>query len=146
LADRNIQLPKEHTAWGDYTYESGLRCARQLLTATPRPTAIFASNDEMALGVLVAAARMGINVPTQLSVVGYDDEPHASKLYPSLTTVNQDVRKLGQLAAEKVVALCGNKLQQASEVQTVVQPRLIHRESTATLAPVAGKAEVSDAI
>lgn len=135
LAKRNITLKENHVVRGAYTYESGLACASKLLRSKTPPTAIFASNDEMALGALVAASKLGIVVPGQLSVVGYDDEPHASKLSPSLTTVNQDLTNIGLLAAEKMFALCKNDVKTANEVASIVNPKLIVRDSTAA-APV----------
>lgn len=131
LATRDLTMDKKRVTWGDYTFDSGLACAEELLSSQPGPTAIFASNDEMALGVLVTAAKLGMKVPLDLSVVGFDDEPHASKLYPSLTTVNQHVHEMGQLAAEKLLALCRKDHDWASEVKTVVTPNLVVRESTA---------------
>ena len=131
LSRHGITLTNQHVAWGAYTYESGTACAESLLATQPRPTAIVASNDEMALGVLVTAANRGVAVPEELSIVGYDDEPHASKIYHSLTTVNQNVQKMGQLAATKLVALCRGDTNIATETQYLVTPDLITRQSTA---------------
>ena len=75
-----------------------------LLARTPRPTAIFAGNDEMAAGVYRTAYLRGVKIPDELSVVGFDDSPLASRLWPSLTTVRQPIRDMGRMAAEKLVA------------------------------------------
>lgn len=72
---------------GDGSFESGIAAARLLLEISPRPTAIFACNDEMAAGVLHAAAQAGIAVPAGLSVAGFDDTPLAARTLPALTTV-----------------------------------------------------------
>jgi LacI family transcriptional regulator len=69
------------------------------------PTAIFASSDDMAAGVLAAAHRIGISVPGQLSVAGFDDTDLASVVWPPLTTIRQPVRALGAAAAELLLAL-----------------------------------------
>ncbi|KQM13782.1 substrate-binding domain-containing protein [Novosphingobium sp. Leaf2] len=72
---------------GDGSFESGIAAGRLLLEISPRPTAIFACNDEMAAGVLHAAAQAGIAVPAGLSVAGFDDTPLAARTLPALTTV-----------------------------------------------------------
>lgn len=79
---------------GDFTYESGLRCGEALLALPDRPTAIFASNDEMAAACLASAYKLGLRVPTELSVAGFDDAPVSRIIYPSLTTVQQDMRAM----------------------------------------------------
>ena len=85
---------------GLYTFETGATAARALLALSNPPTAIFASSDDMAAGVLAAAHRLGVAVPGQLSVAGFDDTDLASVVWPPLTTVNQPVRDLGYAAAD----------------------------------------------
>src|SRR6185369_7321949 len=75
----------------------------KLLALNPRPTAIFASNDEMAAGVYRTANRLGLAIPGDLSIVGFDDGPLASRLLPSLTTIRLPIRELGRLAANKLL-------------------------------------------
>lgn len=84
-----LALAPDRTLQGDFTFRSGLEAGERLLAATPRPSAIFAANDEMALGVLVAAMRAGIAVPDQLSIVGFDDAAIARMAWPPLSTVRQ---------------------------------------------------------
>jgi LacI family transcriptional regulator len=84
---------------GDFQYGGGYRLARQLLTSSDPPTAVFAVSDMMALGVLCAAQEMGLKVPADLSVVGYDDIQLASFTSPPLTTVFQPKYETGVLAA-----------------------------------------------
>lgn len=89
------------SAWvkqGYYTYRSGLIAAESLLSHADRPTAIFASNDEMAAGALAAAHKLKLDVPSDLSIVGFDDTPLASAIWPSLTTIRQPVDTLTRLA------------------------------------------------
>src|SRR4029078_2943170 len=74
---------------GFFVFDSGMECGRQLLMLPERPTAIFASNDDMAAGVLMAAYEMGIAVPGQLSITGFDDTYIARTIWPRLTTVHQ---------------------------------------------------------
>ena len=75
-----------------------------LLSRTPRPTAIFAGNDETAAGVYRTAYLRGVKIPDELTVIGFDDSPLASRLCPSLTTMRQPIRDMGRMAAEKLVA------------------------------------------
>jgi LacI family transcriptional regulator len=104
LAEAKIKLPRSHKAEGEYTFESGLAATEQLLDISPRPTAIFASNDEMAAAVLYAARLRGISVPDELSIVGFDDTPIASRLWPPLTTVRWPIVAMGRSAAHKLIA------------------------------------------
>lgn len=104
LADAGITLPRDHKAEGEYTFESGLAATEKLLNLSPRPTAIFASNDEMAAAVLYAARMRGISVPDELSIVGFDDTPIASRVWPPLTTVRWPIVAMGRSAAHKLIA------------------------------------------
>jgi LacI family transcriptional regulator len=104
LARRGIELSAEQVYEGGYTFESGVAGAERLLSRSPRPTAIFACNDEMAAGVYKAALRMGLSIPGDLSVIGYDDSPLASQLWPALTTIRLPVRDLGRQAASMLLA------------------------------------------
>lgn len=104
LARRGITLQPERIYEGDYTFESGVSGAEKLLQTQPRPTAIFACNDEMAAGVYKAALRMGLLIPGDLSVVGYDDSPLASQLWPAMSTIHLPVRDLGRQAASILLA------------------------------------------
>lgn len=131
LAARNIKLPPKYIAKGEYTFESGVSCAEWLLNLTERPTAIVASNDEMAIGAMVAARKKGLNIPSDLSIIGFDDSPFASKLWPSLTTIDLHVRKMCQLATQKLTALCANNIELAKTVKPDLDPTFIQRQSTA---------------
>ncbi len=90
---------------GDFQHESGVRAAHALLSLPERPTAIFAANDESAFGVLETAASLGVAVPGELSVVGFDNVPAGRCSEPPLTTVDQAIEEMGYLAAELLVRL-----------------------------------------
>lgn len=85
---------------GQFDFQSGAAAAEALLALDEPPTAIFASSDDMAAGVLAAAHRIGISVPGQLSVAGFDDTDLAQVVWPSLTTIHQPIRDLGYAAAD----------------------------------------------
>ena len=103
LAEFGVTLAAENVEVGAYTFESGLEAAARLLSRTPRPTAIFAGNDEMAAGALHAARKAGLTVPEDLSVIGFDDFQIASRVWPPLTTIRAPTREIGRLAAEKLI-------------------------------------------
>ena len=84
---------------GDFTYRSGLEAARRLLARTPRPTAIFASNDDMASGALAAVHGAGLDAPGDVSVAGFDDTYIAASSWPTLTTVRQPAADMAHEAA-----------------------------------------------
>jgi LacI family transcriptional regulator len=90
---------------GDFEQITGFQQARTLLAMNPRPTAIFASNDEMAFGAMDAIKDLGLRVGSEISVIGFDDVPAASKVYPSLTTVRQPMSLMGETAIEMLVGI-----------------------------------------
>lgn len=100
LDRHGIHIRPDHICEGDWSFESGVACAKKVLRSRDRPTAIYASNDRMAAGVLKAAAEAGIQVPADLSVVGFDDSFFSRVLTPALTTINRPIAKIGERAAE----------------------------------------------
>jgi LacI family transcriptional regulator len=104
LTAAGVKLPHSLVAEGNYTFESGIAAAGKLLDSSPRPTAIFASNDEMAAGVIHAARERGMSVPDDLSVVGFDDTPIAGHIWPPLTTVRWPIVSMARAAALKLLA------------------------------------------
>lgn len=89
---------------GDFTYRSGLAAAERLLALPDRPTAIFAANDDMAAAAMSAAHRMGLVVPRDLSVCGFDDTAMATTVWPELTTIRQPVADMAREAVRLLVA------------------------------------------
>jgi LacI family transcriptional regulator len=128
LAERGITLDAAWVAPGAYTFESGAERARELLAQTPRPTAIFAGNDEMALGVYQAAREAGLRIPEDLSIVGYDDSPIAARVWPGLTSARLPIRDMGRIAALKL--LQQTDLGKGGEIDERVKPALVVRAST----------------
>lgn len=101
LGAKGLRVDQSLVAQGDFTRESGKREAPKLFAA--KPTAIFASNDEMAAGIIDAANEAGIAIPGDISLVGYDDNAVATKVRPQLTTVRQPCEGMGE-AAGKLLA------------------------------------------
>jgi LacI family transcriptional regulator len=127
LAARQITLSSELIVEGGYTYESGSAGAEKLLSLSPRPTAIFASNDEMAAGVYRIANKLGLSIPGDLSIVGFDDGPLAARLLPSLTTIKLPIRELGRIAANKI--LHPETAGSTHAMVTPLEPHLVIRDS-----------------
>ncbi len=117
---------------GDWSAASGEIGLHNLLARSPYVEAVFASNDQMALGALQAARRIGLSVPQDLGLVGFDDIPEAAYFYPSLTTVRQDLRTLGALAVERMCDLIQARQQEEKSVPGLswVRPRLVVRRSS----------------
>lgn len=115
-------------AGGDYTFESGIAAGEKLLAARPRPGAIFASNDEMAAGVLHAARKQGLSVPEDLSIIGFDDTAIAAHIWPPLTTVRWPIQAMARAAAIKLIDPA-----QARKQPSHFLSDLIERASVATV-------------
>ncbi len=90
-------------AKGWFTFDSGKQAASQLLCGQPSPTALIASNDDMAAGAIVAARELGLDVPGDVSVVGFDDSPIASHTWPPLTTLRQPISEMASTAAARLI-------------------------------------------
>jgi LacI family transcriptional regulator len=100
LDEAGIAFAAELVQPGEYNFETGSLAAAALLALPMPPTAIFASSDDMAAGVLATAHRLGVSVPGQVSVAGFDDTDLAAVVWPPLTTIRQPVRDLGYAAAD----------------------------------------------
>jgi LacI family transcriptional regulator, galactose operon repressor len=132
MREGGIEPPEALVEQGMFSFESGFECGMRLLTGALRPTAIFASNDYMAAGVVNAAHRLGIAIPGELSVAGFDDAPVAHQIWPGLTTVRQPVRELGERATDRLIdMLCGRDTPApGSELKCA----LVIRDSTGSIA------------
>ncbi|TWB19085.1 LacI family transcriptional regulator [Nitrospirillum amazonense] len=103
LAEHRIPLDPELVRPGHFSYRIGMACAEQLLTLADRPTAIFASNDDMAAASVAVAQRLGLSVPADLSVAGFDDTPVARIIWPQLTTIRQPISRMAAAAADLLI-------------------------------------------
>jgi len=119
-------------ASGAFTYDSGLRAAEQLLDAERPPTAIFASNDDMAAAAVSVAHRRHLDVPRDLTVVGFDDTTVATTLWPPLTTIRQPVRQMAAIALDRLIrVLRSTEETDVAFADHVLDHALIERDSTA---------------
>jgi LacI family transcriptional regulator len=135
LTAAGIALPRSMVAAGNYTFESGLVAAERLLDLSPRPTAIFSCNDEMAAGVVHAARQRGLDVPRDLSIIGFDDTPIAAHIWPPLTTVRWPIASMARSATLKLIAGADGE-DEVVEEPSMFLSTLIRRASVA--APATG--------
>lgn len=133
LATKGVPHSPELVVEGDFESPSGYAAAQRLLDLPDPPTAIFASNDNMAFGVLQAARERGLAVPGELSVIGFDDAELASMVTPRLTTVRQPLAELGRTAVSLLRRLIEGQRVEALRVELAT--RLVLRESTASPDP-----------
>jgi len=136
LEEQGLAFEDRRVAVGDWNARSGEQGLYQLLAQCPDIDAVFASNDQMALGALHAAHRLGRRVPQDFSVVGVDNIPEAAHFWPSLTTVRQRLREAGALVVQQLDQMIrqaspsrGDRELAASSM-TLLQPELIVRESS----------------
>ena len=103
LEQSGLRYSERLVVAGDNSIGSGERAAEKLLARKRRPTAIFAANDDMAAGVVRVADRLGIDVPAGLSIVGCDDIALAQQIYPALTTINQPLTSMADVAVTRLI-------------------------------------------
>ncbi|MFE6736486.1 LacI family DNA-binding transcriptional regulator [Microbacterium sp. NPDC057650] len=123
-------LPVVEMQRGNWTAASGRAAGAAILDSEPRPSAVFAANDQMALGVMTAAHERGIRVPEELSVVGFDNAPDSDTYWPALTTVHQNFDVVGQRATEILIAMIDGE---PIPENPLIPTQLVVRASTAPL-------------
>jgi len=133
MADAGLQVKPQRIAPGYFTYRSGLQAAQQLLESQDRPTAVFAANDDMAAGVAAVAHGLGLSIPGDLSIAGFDDTPVATTVWPELTTIRQPIADMASAAVEIMMdAVRRARLDEAPKPQHRFMPlSLVKRASTA---------------
>lgn len=129
IAEAGIKVDLEQIPRGAYSYEHGCVATEALLTSKLPPTAIFAGSDISATGALEAARRLGLSVPRDLSVVGFDDTHLARASTPPLTTVHQPIADIGRMAVSSIVRLANGESIAAKRVELATH--LVIRDSTA---------------
>jgi LacI family transcriptional regulator len=133
LTTAGIPFSDAQIVEGNWSAESGELGLHKLLAQCPDIEAVFACNDQMALGLMRAARSLGKRIPEDLAVVGFDDIPESAFYYPPLTTIRQGLYELGQVAVQTFMKLreAAQKDESNPAAQTVwLQPQLIVREST----------------
>ena len=137
LRSNQINIPPQYIEQGSFTYKSGLAAASKLLSLEERPTAIFASNDDMAAATISVAHMKKIDVPDELTVVGFDDTQIATTIWPRISTVRQPIMEMADLATKMLVS---GKFDDLSKVKAhnfrhVLDFEIVIRESSRSLVP-----------
>ncbi len=122
--------PREYIAEGLFTFRTGIDAAERLLSLPDRPTAIFASNDEMAAATCSVAHKMGLRIPEDLAVVGFDDAPIASAIWPALTTVRQPYLEMARRSLQILNAASDSVKPSDVQARHIIGHDLVVREST----------------
>ncbi len=138
MQESNLPIREEYLEQGDSHIESGYRCGKNLLRSSDPPTAIFALNNRMALGVLRALRELGVACPGCVSVMGFDDFDWAAVCNPSLTTIAQPTYEIGQKAAELLFESI-----RAGDQGVVIEPRQIVLKSSLRIRESTGPAPQS---
>lgn len=136
LAEAGIEVEDKLLAQGQFTYRSGIEAASRLLTQKQPPTAVFASNDDMAAATVAVAHKLGINVPAQLTICGFDDSLMATTIWPELTTIHQPIIDMSRTAVTMLVEkIKARRAEQPSPSQhLLLEFKLVKRESDAVFA------------
>lgn len=133
LSERGITFDERQIAYGDWSVESGAKGVAQLLDQFQEMDAVFACNDQMALGALSILNERGICIPDEMGVVGYDDMPESAFFWPPLTTVHQPFDTYGSILVRKAIEMIESNVRygtfEAPEM-TVIHPEIIIRQST----------------
>lgn len=132
LDEAGLRLDGNLCQRGDFSYRSGMVAAEALLTGRERPSAIIACNDDMAAGALASALRLGLSVPRDLSVTGFDDSALASIMWPPLTTVRQPLAEMAGVAVDLLLGMSRGDAGPAR--RCVLDFEIVLRESTGPLA------------
>jgi LacI family transcriptional regulator len=133
LAEQGLEPRPDWVKQGAFTYRSGLLATEQLLASPQRPSAIFASNDDMAAAAIAVAHRLRLDVPRDLTIVGFDDTPMATTIWPALTTIRQPVAAMARKAIEMLLEEIRLRANGSSlgPQQHIVNFALIKRDSSA---------------
>ena len=129
LTDAGLPLDPALVGTGSYRQDAVRVAALEMLSGADRPTAIFAANDISALEIVKVASELGLVVPQDLSIIGFDDVPEASAASPALSTVRQPMQKLGAEAAKMLLSLMQGDVPKATHIK--LPTRLVPRATTA---------------
>lgn len=141
LEDAGIAVRDDLIVQGRFTYRSGMQGAERLISVQPRPTAIFASNDDMAAATVAVAHRRHLDVPNDITVCGFDDTAMASTIWPELTTIRQPIREMTAWAVSAAVRIVKARRsgERADMEQKLLPYTLVRRESDSAPTLARGK-------
>ncbi len=140
LDTAGLKAADMHVERGNFSFKSGTALSEAIITGSLKPTALICANDDMAVGASFTAHKMGLNIPHDLSIVGFDDTPVSEIVWPPLTTVHQPLRTMGSRAVELLFNLINADRLAPPDLRFELIPhRIIMRESVAAPQPTAGR-------
>ena len=128
MRNAGLNVLKSLVYQGNLSYESGIDATLRFMRAKTRPTAIFCANDQMAAGAMKVLHEMGLSIPGDISVVGFDDMPLASQLWPQLTTIRQPLFRMSRLAGKLLIQRLRGE--SPGDVERVIKAEFVIRDST----------------
>lgn len=132
LAEADLPQTTLRVAIGNFTFRSGITIAHDFLSGAKRPSALVCANDDMAAGALLSAHRLGLNIPDDIAVAGFDDTPVSEIVWPPLTTVHQPIRRMGARAIERIVDAANRGQRTLAPGFEAIAFKLVQRASTAS--------------
>ena len=129
MARNGLKVEDSLVMQGDYTYRSGMVAGDHFFSLSDPPTAVFASNDDMAAGVIAAAHRRGKRIPEDVSIVGFDDTAIASAMWPQLTTVRQPIAEMGYQAVNQLAKVIGEGEGRKQDRNIVLDVSVVERDT-----------------
>ena len=126
MIDNGLEINEKLIKQGDFSYESGINCMKQLLEEGENFTAIFSASDDMAIGALQVAYENNISIPNELSIIGYDNTRVAQMSIPPLTTVSQPLYNMGVRGMKEIV----NFIENGKGIESIIMPYTIIERKT----------------
>ena len=127
LKDNNISLNEEYIISGKYNLQSGYECMKKLIALDNRPTAVFCSNDDIAVGAMKAIFEAGLHVPNDISIIGFDDSSFCKYVTPTLTSVRKDSLAMSEYGGVNLLNVIKNK--EVDKEKVYIESKLIVRDS-----------------
>lgn len=131
IAESGISSAAVNVLKGNFTFKAGVELSAQIFASESRPSALVCANDDMAAGALFSAHRLGLNIPADVSVTGFDDTPVSEIVWPPLSTIHQPLRQIGAKAVELLVEIIQNTHESRDSAPSIYVPfQLVERGST----------------
>lgn len=131
IKDTNLSEAEMLIKRGNFTFKSGIELAQKILESDNRPSALICANDDMAAGALFSAHKLGLKVPEDISIVGFDDTPVSEIIWPPLTTVHQPLKEFGYAAVKTLVEIIEKRVPLDTCESQLIDFIIVERESAA---------------
>lgn len=130
LEEAGLAWDGVRTERGGFNFQSGIACAERILQHDPRPTALICANDDMAAGAMFTAHKLGLDIPGEVSITGFDDSPVSGIIWPPLTTIHQPIREIGRRAVEIIAEALTQGMREQPRLE-LIPHHLAERDSAA---------------